>query len=198
MAVISAGSLCAGAAELPTGVHRQYNVLEIAGDFKRVRIHVRAMIVANLFSRGRFIDFGDASYADLDWTPPRNAVGKVIDTQAQRLRTLIDQAETAAKTGRPEEAMSILDKAELPKGSYQRQLYLTAATDAKAWSAVVKVTDPPATIDELVQRFEAFSRLGDHGGAVGALDQFAEELQLPEPILTELRGRASAQEAIKK
>jgi len=198
MAVISAGSLCAGASELPTGVHRQYNVLEIAGDFKRVRIHVRAMIVANLFSRGRFIDFGDASYADLDWTPPRNAVGKVIDTQAQRLRTLIDQAEAAAKTGRPEEAMSILDKVALPKGSYQRQLYLTAATDAKAWNAVVKVTDPPATIDELVQRFEAFSRLDDHGGAVDALDQFAEELQLPEPILTELRGRASAQEAIKK
>jgi len=156
------------------------------------------MVVANLFSRGRFVDFGDTSYADLDWTPPRNAVGKEIDTQAQRLRMLIDQAEVAAKTGKPEEALSILDKVELPKGSYQRQLYLTAATDAKTWNAIIKVTDPPSTIDELIQRFEAFSQLADHTGAVDALDRFAKELQLPEPILTELRGRASAQEAIKK
>lgn len=198
MAVISAGSLCADAGELPTGVHRQYNVLEISEDFRSVRAHVRAMNVANLFSRGRLIDFGDASFADLNWTPPRNAVGKVVDTQAQRLLTLIDKAETAAKTGRPAEAIAILEKEELPKGSHQRQLFLTAATDAKAWDAVVKVTDPPVTIDELVQRFEALSQLGDHSGAVGVLDKFAEELQLPESISTELRGRASAQEAIKK
>ena len=34
MAVVSAGSLCAGASDLPTGTFRQYNVLEIAEDFR--------------------------------------------------------------------------------------------------------------------------------------------------------------------
>ena len=198
MAVISAGSLCAGASELPTGVHRQYNVLEFAEDFSRVRVHVRAMIVANLFSRGRFIDFGDASYADLDWAPPRSAVGSVVDTKAQRVRALIDEAELAAKTGKPDKAISILGSLELPSGSYERQLFLIAATDAQDWTAIVKVTDPPATIDELVQRFEAFSRLGDLDGAIDTLDRFSQQLQLPEPMVAEFRRRVSAQEAMKQ
>jgi hypothetical protein len=75
MAVISAGSLCAGASDLPTGTFRQYNVLEIAEDFKSVRVHVRSMSVANLFSRSQLPDFGGASFADLDWKPPQNVVG---------------------------------------------------------------------------------------------------------------------------
>ena len=49
MAIVSAGSLCADVNNLPVGTHRQYNILEIAEDFRSVRIHVRAMTVANLF-----------------------------------------------------------------------------------------------------------------------------------------------------
>lgn len=198
MAVVSAGSLCAGANELPTGVHRQYNVLEIANDFSRVRVHVRAMIVANLFSRGQFMEFGGTSYADLDWMPPRNAVGSAIDTQAQRTRALIDEAETAAKTGHLERALILLGRLERPPGSYERQLYLSAAKDAENWNGIVKITDPPATIDELVQRYEAFFRLGDPGRALDALDRFSQQLQLPDSMVAELRGRASAQEAIRR
>ena len=198
MAVISAGSLCAGANELPTGTHRQYNVLEIADDFRGVRAHVRAMNIVNLFSRGQLIEFGGASYVDLAWTPPRNEVGTVIDTKAQRTRTLIDKAESAAKMGNSAQAVDILDTLELPPGSYERQLYLSAATDAQDWEGILKVTDPPATIDELVQRFEAFSQLGDSGGALDALNHFSQQLQLPEPMVAELRGRAIAQEAIRR
>ncbi|MYG40473.1 MAG: hypothetical protein F4201_06640 [Nitrospira sp. SB0677_bin_15] len=99
MAVVSAGSLCAGVEELPMGTPCQYNVLEIAEDFCRVRVHVRAMIVANLFSRGQFTELGGASFAELSWTPPRNAVGAVINTQARRRRELIDEAEVAARGG---------------------------------------------------------------------------------------------------
>ena len=91
MAVISAGSLCAGPGDLPVGTHRQYNVVEIAEDFCSVRTHVRAMIVANLFSRGQFAELGGVSSAELGWTPLRNAVGAVVDTQAQRRRALINE-----------------------------------------------------------------------------------------------------------
>ena len=197
MVVISAGSLCAGAGDLPVGTHRQYNVLEIADDFRRVRTHVRAMTVANLFSRGQFMDLGGRSYIDLDWLPPRNAVGLEIDTQIQRLHVLIDEAESAAKTGNPARTVEILDALELPPGSYERKLYLNAATEAQDWERVVKVTDPPAMIGELVQRFEAFSRLGDFRSAIDVLDRFSQQLQLPEPLELELRVRANAQKAIK-
>ena len=198
MAVVSAGSLCAGAEELPTGVHRQYNVLEITEDFTRVRVHVREMIVANLFSRGHFSDFGGASFADLDWTPPRTIVGTLIDRQGQRFRRLIEQAEFAAKTGKHSDAMSILERLELRKGSYERQMYLDVAEDTKAWDAIIKATNPPETIGELQQRFNAFSQLGDLNGAVTALNLFAERLQLPKPALDELRSRAQVQKVLKK
>ncbi len=196
MAVISAGSLCAGANELPTGVHRQYNILEIADDFRSVRVHVRAMAVANLFSRGQLMDFGGVSFADLDWERPRTAVGSVINTQLVRARAAIEEAETASKTGNPTRAVELLGLLKLRPESYERQLFLTAATDAEDWSAIVQFTDPPYTIEELIQRFEAFNRLGNPANAIDALDRFSRQLQLPEPIEAELRGRANAQEAI--
>lgn len=196
MAIISSGSLCAGKSELPTGYHRQYNILEIADDFSSVRVHVRAMNVANLFSRGHFFDFGGASFADLDWTPPRNAVGAVVDTKAQRARAYIDEAEHEAKTGNPSRALAILRAIELPPGSYERQLCLTAAIDAQDWSAIIAVTNPPVTIEELVQRFEALSCQSDHAAAIEALDRFSKELQLPEQIAAELRKRANSQKAM--
>ena len=45
MPVISAGSLWAGASDLPTGVHRQYNVLEIANDCRSIR---RVLVLAGV------------------------------------------------------------------------------------------------------------------------------------------------------
>ena len=197
MAVVSAGSLCAGADDLPVGTHRQYNVLEIDGDFCSVRTHVRAMTVANLFSRTQLSEFGGASYFDLSWTRLRNAVGEVFDVRAGRTRRMVEVAEAAAKADDPVQAIAILKKlGELPPGSYQRQLFLNAAKDARDWQGIVDVTEPPTTIEELVQLFDAYSRLGDFNGAIGALDRFSRELLLPEFQESELRSRARIQETI--
>ena len=198
MAVVSAGSLCAGASELPTGVHRQYNVLEIADDFCGVRIHVRAMHVANLFSRGHFAEFGSTNYADLDWKPPRNAVGAVIDTETQRRRAHIDQAEAAVKTDNPRHAAAILGALELPPHSYERELFMEAAAATEDWEGIVKRTDPPTSIAELVWRFQALMRLGDADGAVQVLESFSEPLELPQDLLRELRHRAIIQGTMKQ
>jgi len=198
MAVVSAGSLCAGTYELPTGVHRQYNVVEIAPDFQSVRVHVREMAVANLFSRGHLMDFGGASFADLDWKPPRNAAGISIDADAARIRQTIEQAEAAAKTGDPARAVVLLEDIPLPQGSYQRELILSAAAEAQDWRVMINVTNPPASIQELIQRVEAMNWSGDPDGAVDALDRFSGQLQFPEAVALELRGRIKAQKAIKK
>ena len=62
MVVVSAGSLCAGPSDLPPGVNRQYNVIEIADDFQRARIHVREMTVATAFSQSRRSSLGGRSF----------------------------------------------------------------------------------------------------------------------------------------
>lgn len=198
MAVVSAGSLCAGASELPTGVCRQYNVLEVAEDFTSVCVHVRAMAVANLFSRGQLIDFGGASYATLDWNPPRNAVGGVINTGAARLRLAIEEAELAAKSGDPARAVEILRTHATPPGSYERQLLLSSAAEAQEWTVIVAITDPPTTIEELIQRVEACNQSGDASAATASLDRYSKALQLPPSLEAELRHRISAQEGIRQ
>ena len=100
MAVVSAGSLCAGARDLPTGTYRQYNVLEVPADFTRVRAHVREMAVANLFSRGHLAEFGGLGYADLGWDPPRNQVGGRVNTGLLRARATIRGGRGGAEGGR--------------------------------------------------------------------------------------------------
>ena len=198
MAVIGAGSLCAGADDLPVGTHRQYNVLEIAEDFCSVRTHVRAMTVANLFSRTQLAEFGGASFFDLSWEPLRNPVGGAIDVRAKRRSALVDDAEAAAKAGDAMRAVSVLKSlGKLEPGSYERHLCLSAAVDARDWQSIVEITDPPATIEELVQRFDAYCRLRDPGGAIDALDRFSRDLRLPEAMESDLRVRASAQEAMR-
>lgn len=198
MAVVSAGSLCAGPYELPTGVHRQYNVLEIAPDFRSVRVHVRAMTVANLFSQGHLMEFGGTSFAELDWSPARNQVGGAVDAAAVRKRQTIDKAEHAAKSGDPAQTISLLRPLDLTPGSYERSLLLSAAKDAGDWTAIVDVTNPPATIDELIQRVTARSEQGDTQNALADLDKFSQELQLPEPIAADIRQRIRAQEAMRR
>ncbi len=197
MAVVSAGSLCAGEDDLPVRTHRQYNILEIAGDFDSVRTHVRAMAVANLFSRAQLPEFGGASCFDLSWTRPRNAVGEVLDVRSARIGARIDEAEAAVMSGDAAHAVAILKLIDgLPPGSYQRQLFLKAAMDARDWREIVDTTNPPSTIEELVQRFDAYCRLRDFNGAIGALDRFSRKLGLPESQESELRSRVSAQEAM--
>jgi hypothetical protein len=198
MAVVSAGSLCAGHHELPTGTFRQYNILEIADTFRSVRVHVRTMAVSNLFSRGRLMDFGDKSFADLDWEPPKNAVGGDVNVGAVRLASLVGEAESAAKTGDPARALEILRNLDLRSGSYERQLYFTVARQNKDWQSIVDKTNPPTTIEELVFRVEALITNKNFAGANASLDEFAAKLNLPNPLLNDLRLRIKTEEKIHK
>ena len=199
MAVVSAGSLCAGAGDLPVGTHRQYNILEIAEDFCRVRTHVRAMTVANLFSRSQLEEFGGTSYLDLNWKSLRNAVGGAIDVRARRRYALVNEAEVALKTKEPARAVAILKSlGKLDPGSYERQLYLNASADAQDWQGIIDITNPPATIEELVALFNAYRRLRDPAGAIDSLDRFSQALCLPGAQEAELRATARALEAVKR
>jgi Calcineurin-like phosphoesterase len=193
MAAISAGSLCAGRYDLPTGIPRQYNILQIGEDFRSVRVHVREMTVSNLFSRGRFPELGDKSFVDLDWEPPKNPVGEASNFQQSRLRLIVNEAEIAAKTGNPQGAVNLLSRLNLIPGSYERSLFLTAAKEAKNWEAIIRTADPPSSIEELIQMFDAFSQLKDFSSANNVLDHYAHELNFPSALKAELQQRLLVQ-----
>lgn len=197
MAVISAGSLCAGRRQLPTGTHRQYNVVELASNLGKVRTHVREMAVANMFSRASLAEFGGVSYMDLPLSPTKDAVGQPIDLAIKRRDRTIRTAESEAKSGRPDRAVQILRGMDLPSDTHERQLFLDAAEQAKDWTAVVVVTDPPTGIPELVLRFRAQCELEDHEGAEQTVSRYSKRLGLPEVVEADLRGRLKVRKAMK-
>jgi len=196
MAVVSAGSLCAGARELPIGATRQYNIVEIADDARSVRVHVRAMSVANLFARGQLLDLGGVSHVDLNWEPPKNLVGGPLDTGRERVNSIIQEAELAAKSGAPARAIELMRKMDLAAGSYERKLFLSASAEAQDWASIIRVTDPPSSIGELVYRVEALLQVGKVTDAGEALEKYSLQLQIAAPLLVELRRRIKAHEVL--
>jgi hypothetical protein len=117
---------------------------------------------------------------------------------AARWRVAIEEAELAAKSGKPKHAIEILSHLDRPPGSYERQLFLTAAMEAQQWATVIEATNPPTTINELIQHLEACSRLGKCPDATAALDKYSQQLHLDHTLETELRQRISAEETIRE
>lgn len=198
MAVVSAGSLCAGRSELPTGTHRQYNVIELSDDLQSAKVHVRAMVVANLFARDYLWDFGGRSFAEINWEPPTNDVGLITDVSKQNTQRAIEKAEAAFKAGNFSLATDNLLKIPRPSGSYQKELLVSVALAAEDWALLLIETDPPATIDELAKRTEAFCHTKEFRKAKEVLVQYSEALELPASLKSELEKRISAIEAMKK
>ncbi|CAE6732642.1 metallophosphoesterase family protein [Paraburkholderia nemoris] len=196
MAVVSAGSLCAGSRELPTGAHRGYNIIEIAGDLQSARVHVREMSVSNLFCASRRAAFGGASYVDLKWDPPADLAGRPIDSSLQRLMATVAQAEIELKAGAPSTAKELLlpVAAELP--DFGRLLLIESARQTNDRFLVIELLTPPRTIGELVERTDTFIRVKDYAEARAGLDQFGEVLGVAEPHVKELRARIASAEAM--
>jgi len=197
MAAVCAGSLCAGRRELPVGTYRQYNVLEIADDFRSVRVHVRSMSVANLFGRTPLGDFGGATYATLEWTPPKTAGGSVATPVAQYANREIEEAEAALKSDDARKALQLLADVDRVPGSYARRLYLEAAHKMGDWRALVTEINPPNTIDELMYLLDAYSQSGDFRRARESLDQFSGALELPQETQQIFRQRLDAEEKMR-
>jgi hypothetical protein len=197
MAVVSAGSLCAGRHELPTGTYRQYNVIEIADDLRSVRVHVRSMAIANLFARTSLTEFGGATFATLEWTPPKTAVGSIPNPTLERVNRQIEEAETGLKAGDFSKTLALLQEVDRRPSSYARRLYVEAAHKAHRWKALLAATDPPTTMDELMYRLDAFSQSKDFASARENLDQYSDPLGVPQETQQAVRRRLDAEERMR-
>jgi hypothetical protein len=155
MAIVSAGSLCAGSKELPPGVNRQYNILEFQDDLGGVRIHVREMSVATVFAQGRRPEFGGLSYVDLTWGNER-----VEEAREARVRTQVFEAERMISEGAFESAASILATLPLEADSYGRRLLVKAIQEGQLWDHALTSLNPPKNPDELFLLVDASRALG--------------------------------------
>jgi hypothetical protein len=187
MAVASAGSLCAGRWELPTGALRGYSIVEIRDDYAGARVHVREMRFANLFSRAVLQDFEGRSYVDLEWTAPLDAAGRPEDPVVQMRANILCEAEDALR-GRndPREALRLLSTIDLESDAFGRRLLVEAASATGDPLDLPKALGAPQTIEELVLLVDAHlaARQGEKAGSV--LADHASRLALPEPFRADL------------
>ncbi|MGF7192336.1 hypothetical protein JOE11_005414 [Robbsia andropogonis] len=187
MAVVSAGSLCAGAKELPTGYFRQYNIVELSDDLLGARVHVRQMETAHLFSPSHMTAAGGKTFVDVTWSQP---LTRPMASSSGASTVL--EAERLLRTGLEREAALML----APKFSeierYGRSIYVSAAVKAQLWDDLAEKLAQPESIDEFFALVEALDRLRKSSDALKAINDYAGNLGVSESQQRELIQRIKA------
>ncbi|WP_420617285.1 metallophosphoesterase [Candidatus Palauibacter sp.] len=189
MALVGAGSLCAGVRELPRGMNRQYNVVVVADDYSSAAIHVREMTMGNQFTRTHRAPFSVDGSVTLQWDPPVDAVGQPLDRESSRERDVILKAEDAMRDGDPMRAVDLLEGVHRALGSHADRLFVEAARTAERWDLLVTRLRQPDNAEQLVLLVEALAESSRPEDALEALRTFGEQVNLPEHIRGDLAER---------
>ncbi len=190
MVIASAGSLCAGRKELPTGALRGYSIVEIADDYRSARIHVREMNVANLFSRAVLRDFSGASYVDMEWTLPVDAAGRPLDVTAEERVAILRQAEDALNRDlNPVRALGLLSGIDVAGDEFARKLTVEAAIASGDPKTVIGVVSIPTSQAELIHVVDAYANIGKHEIAETQLQEHSARLGLTQLLQEEILSK---------
>lgn len=198
MAVASAGSLCAGHGELPTGARRGYSIIEVRDDYRGARVHVREMAFANLFSRATLQSFGGRSFVDLEWTTPLDAAGRPEDPIGEKLAAVLGRADDALHLlGDPAEALRLLRTIDAASDPFARRLMVEAARVKGDYLELADVIADPRTVEELVLKVGAQLSGGDLQGAEATIAAHALRVGLPEPLRADLEMKMRLMKQVK-
>ena len=149
MAVISAGSLCAGSRELPRGVNRQYNVIVIENDFARARVHVREMVEGEQFSRKGSGAFS-TGFVEVNWRAPTDVMGNVVSASLENIRRSTIQAEQELQARHPAKALKYLEGIKLHPDSHARRVAIQAAIDLDDPKRLIEIIRRPHSVEEAI------------------------------------------------
>jgi hypothetical protein len=191
MAVVSAGSLCAGRRELPIGVNRQYNILELNEELAAARVHVREMAIATVFGQGRRTEFGGKSFVDLDWGNAR-----LQSARLARERDAVLQAERHLRQGDFSSAVTALESLDPEPDTYARSLLLQALIEGKLWKEAIRILDPPRSVADLTLLVRAAAEMSDFDGAGSLLSEHGPRVGMSAPALEDLHELIRAKKAL--
>ena len=193
MAVVSAGSLCAGAGEMPLGVNRQYNIIVIDEDFMAARIHVREMAEGEQFTRKRNGAFSEG-FVEVSWQPSTDIMGRQSDPQADNVRHATIVAEAALHDGRPYDVVQALRDVDISSASYARKLMIDALVLQRDWPSLAGVLKNPSTVEEIVTLISALVEINNFDDAQARLDAATE---VDAATRSALQGRLEAKKMMR-
>ena len=173
MAVVSAGSLCAGSNQLPRGVNRQYNLIVVEDDFLSARVHVREMGDGEQFTRKRTGAFLDG-FLEVSWQPQTNMMGTAYDPQESNVRRALEDAEVALKNGKASEALETLRGVDIDSQPYARKLKIEALTAEGKWLHLMGAIGEPVNVEERVLLISALVNANHLEDAQRRLDEETE------------------------
>jgi hypothetical protein len=191
--VASAGSLCAGARELPRGVNRQYNLIVIDDALRRAWIHVRELADGGQFGakrNGAFLQ----GFSELTWQVATDVAGRPIDAAKANESASIIQAEKSLHAGRLDDAIRFLHDMELTPGSYQRKLAIDAFQRSRDWKRLSGAIGTPETVEETVFLVTALIELDQFSKATTTLENATD---LDAATSQALRDQVAAKKAMR-
>lgn len=194
MVVASAGSLCAGGPDLPSGVNRQYNVLELDLDARAVRVHVREVSFATTFAAGKRAEFGGQSYLDMSWSPPITESSRAA-TARQTQAVVV--AEEEYKRGDLKQALNTILSTGIISTRHGRRLFVAIASELGSWALVLEHIPSSHELDEAFLRTRALAEIGRYDEARKEARRAHSAFGLSAPGLTELNQMISALQATK-
>jgi len=198
MVVIGAGSLCADPSQLPHGLNRQYNVIEISDDYSRCRIHVREMNVPGIFSAGRIVSLGGASFADSEWTPVPSDRLTYIGRGSSPDITVMEHIENLILSEKYDDAITEMNAKPSRLGRYGRELLSEALFKGKKWSEVKKHLSEPQNADELTKLMFAIIKLKDWDDGDKVLAVAENQAGFSSTLIKELRNRLNIERGMSK
>jgi Calcineurin-like phosphoesterase len=193
MAVISAGSLSVGDRGLPTGVNRQYNIIEIAGAYDGARVHVREMAVGTSFAPAMRAELGGRSWVDLSWGADERT-GAARDEA--REQALVLDAERALAEGRGTNAAELLRRVSRAPGSYARALMIRALAAEGSGDELISEIAEPHSVNELVTLVKALGDKGEIQRARDVLSSHSAAIGLTEATRKDLEAWLHAKEQL--
>ena len=169
MAIVGAGSLCAGVNQLPRGQNRQYNLIVIEENFVNGRVHVREMGDGGQFTRKRSGAFLNG-FEKLQWFSQTNAMGMKLDGKETNDRRSISTAEDALNCGRPSIAIESLSAVDISSYPHARKILLEALQIEEKWPELIAAIGTPTNLDETIKLIFALIENGQFDEAQSELD----------------------------
>jgi Calcineurin-like phosphoesterase len=197
MAISSAGSLCAGARELPRGINREYNVIVIDDAYTGARVHVREMTQGNQFGRcGRGV-FRMDGFAELHWQlPAGQGGGPPLDLQ-QFTAGIVLRAEESLHGGLAEDALRLLENIKQPLTGHARKLFIEAARETGNSAKLIEFLKHPQSIAEFIDLFSAMLNEKQLDSAATLLER-SKEFNVDAATVGDLRSRLQMRISIRK
>ena len=188
LAVVGAGSLCAGEKALPHGVNHRYNVIQIDRPQNTGWVHVREMNQPGIWGPGQLTETGGKAYVDFTWTT--SSLEMPDQGRSGGYNTaLVDELERMITSGRSEEAIVILSSDTNITDAYKRRLLGKALEISEKWSDLRSLLCPPQNDAELATFYMASERSDDMVGVAEVLENSEASGEFNAQLMAELKQR---------